>query len=76
MALLSVRNLATYYGGGADPVRAVDGISFDVEPGEIMGLVGESGCGKTTVGFSLMRLLPDSARVASGEACSDTSFHS
>ena len=67
MALLSVRNLATYYGAGSEPVRAVDGISFDVEPGEIMGLVGESGCGKTTVGFSLMRLLPSSARVVQGE---------
>ncbi len=71
MALLSVRDLATYYGAGPEPVHAVDGISFDVEPGEIMGLFGESGCGKTTVGFSLMRLLPDSARVMRGEMLLD-----
>ncbi len=68
MALLSVRDLTTYYGTGPDPVRAVDGISFDVEQGEILGLVGESGCGKTTVGFSLMRLLPISARTVAGQA--------
>lgn len=71
MALLSVRDLATYYGQGPEPVRAVDGISFDVEPGEILGLVGESGCGKTTVGFSLMRLLPEAARLARGEMLLD-----
>jgi len=68
MALLSVRDLTTYYGTAPDPVRAVDGISFDVEQGEILGLVGESGCGKTTVGFSLMRLLPISARTVAGQA--------
>ncbi|MCC6791385.1 MAG: ABC transporter ATP-binding protein, partial [Thermomicrobiales bacterium] len=67
MTLLTVRDLATYYGVGPNPVRAVDGVSFEVNPGEIVGLVGESGCGKTTVGFSLMRLLPDVARIARGE---------
>lgn len=66
MTLLQVENLAIEYGGGARPVRAVDGISFSVAPGEILGIVGESGCGKSTVGFSLMRLLPEIARVASG----------
>lgn len=71
MTLLSVRDLATYYGAGPDPVRAVDGVSFEVNPGEILGLVGESGCGKTTVGFSLMRLLPEAARIARGEILLD-----
>jgi peptide/nickel transport system ATP-binding protein len=66
MTLLQVENLAIEYGGGARPVRAVDGISFSVASGEILGIVGESGCGKSTVGFSLMRLLPEIARVASG----------
>ena len=66
MTLLQVENMAIEYGGGARPVRAVDGISFAVAPGEILGIVGESGCGKSTVGFSLMRLLPEIARVASG----------
>jgi oligopeptide/dipeptide ABC transporter ATP-binding protein len=67
MTLLSVRDLATSYRTGGAPVRAVDGVSFDLAPGEILGLVGESGCGKTTVGFSLMRLLPTAAGIVQGE---------
>jgi oligopeptide/dipeptide ABC transporter ATP-binding protein len=71
MSLLSVRNLATEYRDGDIPIRAVDGVSFDVEPGEIVGLVGESGCGKTTVGFSLLGLLPPNAGVVGGEVTFD-----
>lgn len=71
MTLLSVRDLTTHYGSGPEPVRAVDGVSFEVAPGEILGLVGESGCGKTTVGFSLMRLLPPSARIVRGQVLFD-----
>ncbi|HEY7033521.1 MAG TPA: ABC transporter ATP-binding protein [Thermomicrobiales bacterium] len=67
MTLLSVRNLTTHYQTAGAPVRAVDGVSFDLAPGEILGLVGESGCGKTTVGFSLMRLLPPAAQTVQGE---------
>ena len=64
-ALLSVRGLRTYFDVGAGlqlfkstraEVRAVDGLSFDVFRGETVGLVGESGCGKTTVGRTLLRL--------------------
>jgi oligopeptide/dipeptide ABC transporter ATP-binding protein len=73
MSLLSVRNLTTWYGAGATPVHAVDDVSFDLAPGEILGLVGESGCGKTTVGFSLMRLLPPAARMVRGEVNLDGS---
>lgn len=68
MPLLSVRDLTVHYGQAPAPVRAVDGVSFDLMAGEILGLVGESGCGKTTMGSSLMRLLPPTARVMSGEA--------
>ncbi len=71
MTLLSVRDLATEYPGDGAPVRAVDGVSFDVQPGEIVGLVGESGCGKTTVGFSLLGLLPPRASVVRGEVLFD-----
>jgi oligopeptide/dipeptide ABC transporter ATP-binding protein len=61
--LLSVRNLSKHYPGAprffgkSDEVRAVDGVSFDVFPGETLGLVGESGCGKTTTGRAVLRLV-------------------
>jgi peptide/nickel transport system ATP-binding protein len=65
--LLSVQNLKKYFdegisvldrilGGGSGPVRAVDGVSFDIHRGETLGLVGESGCGKSTVGETVLRL--------------------
>ena len=56
--LLSVRNLIVEFTTRHGPVRAVDGISFDVYPNETLGIVGESGCGKTVTGLSLLRL-PD-----------------
>src|SRR5450756_2107939 len=62
--LLSVQGLVKYFAlrGGflqraTNYVKAVDGISFDVRPGETFGLVGESGCGKTTVGRCILRLV-------------------
>src|SRR6185503_13982805 len=56
--LVSVRGLVKHFPveGSDEVVRAVDGISFDVFAGETLGLVGESGCGKTTVGRTLLRL--------------------
>src|SRR3954470_8883701 len=47
-------------------VRAVDGVSFTIEPGETVGLVGESGCGKTMTAASITQLLPDGGRIVSG----------
>ncbi|HEX6195233.1 MAG TPA: ABC transporter ATP-binding protein, partial [Jiangellaceae bacterium] len=61
--VISATDVRVWYGTGAGPVRAVDGVSFDVLPGETLGLVGESGCGKTTLGRGLLGLLPRGAKV-------------
>ncbi|WP_271754232.1 ABC transporter ATP-binding protein [Cohnella sp. JJ-181] len=66
--LLSVRNLKTYYRSGSSVVPAVDGVSFHLRKGEVLGIVGESGCGKSTVARSLINLLDKSnARIEGGE---------
>ncbi len=67
MALLEVKSLRTSFFTEDGEVRAVDGVSFSVEPGKLMGLVGESGSGKTVSVLSIMRLLPESARIVGGE---------
>jgi peptide/nickel transport system ATP-binding protein len=64
MALLEVRDLAVTYRSDGAPVRAVRGVSFALQPGETLGMAGESGCGKTTVALSLLRLLPATARLS------------
>jgi oligopeptide/dipeptide ABC transporter ATP-binding protein len=69
--LLEVKNLRTSFFTDAGEVRAVDGVSFSVAPGELMGLVGESGSGKTASVLSIMRLLPESARIVGGEIIFD-----
>jgi peptide/nickel transport system ATP-binding protein len=66
--LLSVRNLTVEFTTRYGPVRAVDGISFDVYPNETIGIVGESGCGKTVTGLSLLGLIPSPpGRIVGGE---------
>lgn len=54
---ISIRNLCVDYITDAGDVRAVNNVSFDIGKGEIFGLAGESGCGKSTVAFSLMRFI-------------------
>jgi oligopeptide/dipeptide ABC transporter ATP-binding protein len=68
MALLEVRDLHTYFRTRAGEVKAVDGVSFDVEVGEMLGIVGESGCGKSVTVLSLMGLVQPPGRVVQGSA--------
>ncbi len=65
--VLQVVDLSMHYTTRQGDVKAVDRVSFSLAKGEVIGLVGESGCGKTSVAISLMRLLPDNARLAGGQ---------
>jgi peptide/nickel transport system ATP-binding protein len=65
--VLEVKNLTMRYLTRRGPVYAVDDVSFHVGRGELVGLVGESGCGKTSLALSLLKLLPDNARIMGGE---------
>jgi peptide/nickel transport system ATP-binding protein len=65
--LLSVGDLRVSYRTPAGEAHAVDGVSFDVRQAEMVGLVGESGCGKTTVARALTGVIPGNARIASGQ---------
>ncbi len=64
--LLEVQDLKTYFKVKAGKVRAVDGVSFAIKPGERLGVVGESGCGKSVTALSIMRLLPKPAGEQAG----------
>ena len=70
--LLSVRDLrVTFTRHGEEPFRAVDGVSFDVRPGQTVGLVGESGCGKSVTSLAIMGLLPERGNTVEGHAIFD-----
>ena len=64
--LLEVRDLQTHFHTRAGVVKAVDGVSFDLAPGQILGLVGESGSGKSVTGFSLLGLVDPPGRIVGG----------
>lgn len=71
MALLQVRGLRTYFYGQRGTIKAVDGVDFSAEQGDTLGLVGESGCGKTISCLSILRLVPVPGRIVSGEVIFD-----
>ncbi len=64
--LLSIRDLRTYFHTGAGVARSVDGVSFDVRQGETLGIVGESGCGKSVTALSILRLIQPPGRIEPG----------
>ena len=65
--LLSVRNLKTYFAQDEGLVKAVDGVSFDMAPGGTLGIVGESGCGKSVTARSILRIVDRPGRIIDGE---------
>jgi oligopeptide/dipeptide ABC transporter ATP-binding protein len=65
--LLSVRGLKTYFMADEGTVKAVDGVSFDVYPGQTLGIVGESGCGKSVTAHSILRVIEEPGRIVGGE---------
>ncbi|NOZ28368.1 MAG: ABC transporter ATP-binding protein [Chloroflexi bacterium] len=67
MVLLEVKDLKIYYDTTRGSVKAVDGVSFSLKQGQHLGLIGESGCGKTTVGRAIVRVLPRNAQIVGGE---------
>lgn len=64
--LLRVEDLTMHFRVGPGWVRAVDGVSFELRRGQTLGIVGESGCGKTSLGYTLMRLQPQNGRIIRG----------
>ncbi len=69
--MLQVQNLRTYYKILRGYVRAVENVSFDVKQGEALGLAGESGCGKTTIALSILKILPPGGFIAGGKILVD-----
>ena len=65
--LLKVNNLKTYFFTDDGVVKAVDGVDFEVYPGETLGIVGESGCGKSVTSLSILRLLDEKGKIVDGE---------
>ena len=70
--LLSVRDLSTHFFSREGISPAVDGVSFDIRPGEALGIAGESGCGKSVTAQSIMRIVPRNGRIVDGEILLNT----
>ena len=69
--MLKIKNLKTRFNTYDGVVKALEGVNLDVKEGEIFGIVGETGCGKSVTGYSLMQLLPRTAEVVAGEIILD-----
>ncbi|MBK7452015.1 MAG: ABC transporter ATP-binding protein [Anaerolineales bacterium] len=69
--LLEVKNLKTYFFTEDGDVRSVDGVDFKIYPGEVLGIVGESGCGKSVTSLSIMRLISKPGKIVDGEIIFD-----
>src|SRR5690606_10526635 len=69
--LLEVKNLKTYFFTEDGVVHSVDGVDFKIYPGEVLGIVGESGCGKSVTSLSIMRLISPPGRIVEGEILFD-----
>ena len=67
MSILEIENLSVYYVGKTSTVKAVENVSLKLEEGELLGIVGESGCGKTTLARSIMDVNPQTAKINSGQ---------
>ena len=65
--MLEIKNLSIHYVGKEFVAKAVENVSLKLNQGELLGIVGESGCGKTTLARSIMGVNPDSAKIASGQ---------
>ena len=66
-SILSVKDLQIYFNTDEGVVKAVDGVTFDIAQGKTLGVVGESGCGKSTVGRALLQILDRNGRINGGE---------
>ena len=67
MAILDVQGLVMYYATLEGTVKAVDGVTFSLGEREVLGIVGESGCGKSSLASTLLKLLPTNAKIMSGK---------
>src|SRR3954463_14746655 len=65
--LLSVRGLQTHFLADEGTVKAVDGVSFDIYPGQTLGIVGESGCGKSVTAHSILGIVEEPGRIIGGQ---------
>ncbi|MFP5212342.1 MAG: ABC transporter ATP-binding protein [Acidobacteriota bacterium] len=71
MALLEVKDLQTHFFTDRGVARAVDSVSFDIDEAQVLGIVGESGCGKSVTAHSIMRLIPSPGRIVGGQIVFD-----